>query len=149
MDHHSVCIFWTHYCMLKSHSCINICAHKLFEAIVKLTRSNAQTVKTMFMEFMCCLNMVFTWKSSWLAKVCLHDVKLQNFAAWNEQFVCAFVDSNDVSGNDVRFCKLIPFYSTKFNILNATIYWLSGISGAIFKWNWVKCKINDHTCSLH
>ena len=54
----------------------------------------------------------------------MHAVTLQNVAARNEHFVCAFVDVNVVSGNDVfdiRFYKPTPFCSPKFNILNAKI----------------------------
>ena len=52
------------------------------------------------MEFMCCLNMVFTWKSSRQAEVYLYDFTRHNIATRNEHFVYAFVDVNVVSGND-------------------------------------------------
>ena len=40
---------------------------------------NENHVQTM--EFTCCLNMVFTWKSSREAEVCLHDIMLQNYCS--------------------------------------------------------------------
>ena len=54
------------------------------------------------MEFTDCMNIVFTWKSSRLAKMSLY-VPLQNVAAWINNFVCAFVDVTVVSRNDERF----------------------------------------------
>ena len=45
------------------------------------------------MEFTCCLNMVFTWKSSRLYKVCLHDVMQQNFANRNDNLVMLLLTS--------------------------------------------------------
>ena len=45
----------------------------------------------------------------------LHDIMRQNIAARNEHFVYAFVDISVVSVSDIRFCKLAPFCTTRFN----------------------------------
>ena len=105
------------------------------------------------MEFSCCLNMIFTWKSSKRVDVCLHGGCLfawrQNVAARNEHFVCDFVDVNVVSGNDVfdvRFCKPTPFCKRDSTYEIRLCSWLSGVFGAVFDWNKVKSKNNDYTC---
>ena len=76
------------------------------------------------MEFISCLDMVFTWKSSRRAKVCLHEVAQQKVMARNEHFVYVFVDVDVVSRNDVfdvRFHKPTPFCTTRFNVWNTII----------------------------
>ena len=68
--------------------------------------------------------MIFTWKSSTRTEFCLHDIMRQDDAAQNKHFVYAFVDVNVVSGNDVfdvRFCKPMPFCTTRFKVRNAII----------------------------
>ena len=92
----------------------------LFEATVNDRKpcSNNQ-IHVQIMKFMCCLNMVFTSKSSRRAYVCLHDVMRQIVAARNEHFVYPFVDiivsRNDVF--DVRFCKPMPFLYKEITII--------------------------------
>ena len=111
---------------------------------IRLMRSIFKQLKPTF------FNMVFTWKSTRRADVWLNNVTWHNIAARLEHFVYAFIYADVVSQSDVfdvRFCKLTPFCTTRFNLRNTIIlltFWR--FLCVILDWSQVKCKNNDHLC---
>ena len=97
----------------------------------------------------CCLNMVFTYKSSRQDIDCLRNVKPQSKAAPEEAFCldfywrqCHYIlrgmtsqrANNEMASMDV------------YNAVKATFSWFPRLLWRNFSWNHIKCKNNDQTC---
>ena len=111
---------------LISYSCLNCYAHSCLKTV----------------SFSCCLNMVFTWKSSRRAEVCLHDVPWRNVVARNEHLSMFLLMSTLLA----EVTSLTFDFAIRYNFVqrNSTYKILLRCCS-----NQIKCKNNDHKCLFH